>query len=218
MVNKPDPNELTRPRSSGAPTFGFPSKQNAAKNKLLEGSEIEGEVTHREVTQQTDPEDWTVKLFWDADPERPKWQLVITLQTKWRDPEIEGDDGKRRIFAKYKMLDAISDAVNEVGAPGVEVGGYLKVVHDDIIAPESKARSATKLFSATYTSLADRVASGATKVKPPVVKEEEPETKAEPVEEKATPATNDIDQEKAAAALAAITDPALRAKIGLPPL
>lgn len=214
MVNRPDPNEMTRPRTSGAPTFGFPSEQNKTKDKLIKGSEIEGEVTHREVTQETDPDDWTIKLFWNDDPERPKWQLVITLQTKWCDPEIEGDDGKRRIFAKFKMLNAISEAVNEVGAPGVEVGGYLKVVHDAIIPPESKARSATKLYTATYTSLADRVASGATNVTLPVVEKEE-----EPAAEKPAPKASDpIDAEKALAAMNAITDPELRKKIGLPPL
>lgn len=204
MSNRPDPNALVKKRV-GAKTFNFPSKVSEDKQELLQGSEIEGEVLDREVTQQTDPDNDNAPLFWDAEQTKPKWQLVITLGTKLRDPQNPDDDGKRRIFAKYKMLDAISEAVEEAEAEGVEVGGYLKVEHHDIIPPEKKHkhRSPTKLFRAEYTTAADRlVQTGGT----PKVEEPEP-AKAVDVETRGTdPATATIDPAAAAAALAALPE------------
>lgn len=202
MTNRPSPDDLLGGRK-GAKTFNFPSKCSEDKQKLIKGSKIEGEVVEREVTQQVNPDDYNEKLYWDVEETKPKWQLVITLQTTLKeDPE---DDGKRRIFAKWHLLNAISGAVADAEAPGVEVGGYLVVDHNAITPPEKKHHSPTKLYEAEYTSAADRLVQkggSAPAKEEPVVEVEEP----------AAPAG--VDADAALAALAALT-PAQRKALGL---
>lgn len=205
MSNRPNPKDLLK-RRKGAPTFNFPNEVNKKKDTLISGSEIEGKVVDTEVTQQTDPENDYAPKFWNDDPEKPMWQLVVTLATDLRD-DAE-DDGKRRIFAKYKLLDAISDACEEAGVDNLEIGGYLHVVHDDIIPPDKPTRSATKLYTAKYTP-----------VKSTILKdgggdpEKEPAIKAKATEPKEDE-SDGIDADAAAAVIAALT-PAQRKAIGL---
>jgi len=209
-MNKPDPNALVK-RRVGAPTFNFPHvvmNEKTLNEKFVSGSKIAGEVVHREVTQQTDTDN--NPKFWDAEQQKPMWQLVITLQS---DVERDGpdDDGKRRIFAKYKMLDAISEAVEEADAEGIEVGGYLEVEHHDIVPPEKKGRSGTKLFRAKYTPLADRVASGKTSA--PVAETQDDDAGVHTAKPSTTEEV-DIDPAAAQAALDALPE-ALKRQFGL---
>jgi hypothetical protein len=69
-------------------------------------------------------------------------QLVVVLQTEHRNwdaalkpakdadgnPRPASDDiGHRALFVKFKLRDAIADALKEAGAKGLEVGGELAV-------------------------------------------------------------------------------------------
>src|SRR5690348_8105410 len=59
---------------------------------------------------------------------QPKMQAVITIRTDERDPEIEDDNGMRRIYvASPNMRAAIAAAVKKAGATGLAVGGTLGV-------------------------------------------------------------------------------------------
>jgi hypothetical protein len=92
----------------GAPTAKFPTI----------GTVHRGEILSMEKKQQT--------LFWDNG--EPRWEIVFTIQTDETDPEIEDDDGKRRIYAKGQMRVAIKDAVAATGYRGSSlVGGQLAV-------------------------------------------------------------------------------------------
>lgn len=65
----------------------------------------------------------------------PIWGVVVTVQTTDRDPAVEGDDGRRRIFIDGSLgkddrkfdsrRRAVRDAVEAANAPGLELGGEL---------------------------------------------------------------------------------------------
>ncbi|QFG09452.1 hypothetical protein I5H08_gp035 [Mycobacterium phage Yuna] len=79
----------------------------------------------------------------------PRMQLVVTVQTDLIDPEIEDDDGLRRLFVKGEMRKAVQKAVITAGARGLDVGGelYLTYVGD---GEKQGNLSAPKLYTAVY--------------------------------------------------------------------
>lgn len=100
------------------------------------------------VTQELDFDTREPK-WWDDAKTQPKLMTVIKVQTDHRvDDE---DDGVRTFFAKFKMRDAIRDAVKATGAKGVLPGGWLSVTY---YADEPKKQGhrgkPVKLYSAQY--------------------------------------------------------------------
>ncbi|QFG08456.1 hypothetical protein SEA_GUANICA15_70 [Mycobacterium phage Guanica15] len=90
----------------------------------------------------------------------PRMQLVVTVQTDLRDPEVEDDDGKRRLFVKGEMRKAVQKAVIAAGARGLDVGGELYVTYTG--DGEKKGNlDPPKLYSATYTKPAPGAAPAA---------------------------------------------------------
>ena len=108
---------------------------------------VEGVVTEPPgVTQELDFDTREPK-FWDDG--KPKLLTVIKIQTELR--VDDDDDGVRTIFAKFKLRDAIRDAVKAAGAKGVLPGGFLSVTYvaDEPKKPGHRGK-AIKLYSATY--------------------------------------------------------------------
>lgn len=111
------------------------------------GVRLSGRVVHRETRLQTVFGTGEVKKWPSGDP---MYQLVVHVQTTWRDPSIENDNGVRAIYVKGKLFtDAVRDAVRAAGAPGVEVGGMIDVVYtgDDM---SSKAPIKPKMYQVRY--------------------------------------------------------------------
>jgi hypothetical protein len=124
----------------GAPTAKFPTP----------ATRVEGFITEKpSVQQQRDPADGKPKFWTDGNP---MMQLVVTVQTVLRDPTIQDDDGRRRIFVKGQMKHAIQDAVKLVGGAGLEVGGYLAVTYTHDGQKTNNAFNAPKQYRAEYTS------------------------------------------------------------------
>ncbi|XTZ17069.1 hypothetical protein ACQSSU_06730 [Micromonospora echinospora] len=63
--------------------------------------------------------------FWPSGD--PKMQIIVTLQTDQRDPADQHDDGKRRLHIPPRMMAPVREAVQRVGAKGLEIGGRLAV-------------------------------------------------------------------------------------------
>lgn len=63
--------------------------------------------------------------FWPSGD--PKMQILVTLQTDQRDPADQEDDGKRRLHISPRMMAPVREAVQRVGAKGLEIGGRLAV-------------------------------------------------------------------------------------------
>ncbi|UVD40925.1 hypothetical protein [Mycobacterium phage Kashi_VT1] len=99
-----------------------------------------------EQRQQTDYKTGDLLTWKDGSP---RMQLVVTVQTDLRDPEIEDDDGKRRLFVKGEMRKAVQKAVIAAGARGLDVGGELHVTYTGD-GDKKGNLDPPKLYSATY--------------------------------------------------------------------
>lgn len=119
----------------------------AAKFETI-GTTVSGQICAQpEVTQQSDL-DTGKPLFWDDG--RPRMQLVVTVQTDQRDPEITDDDGKRKFYIRAKLQDAVRAAVRASQAKGLEVGGTLAITYVADGEQKKRGYNPPKLYSATY--------------------------------------------------------------------
>ena len=108
------------------------------------------------VKQQTDIRDGH-PLTWDNGD--PKMQLVVTIQTDLRDPQITDDDGRRALYVKgstkagcKSMHDAVATAVRAAGAKGLAVGGRLTVQLVGTEPSQTRGFSDRKLWAASYAA------------------------------------------------------------------
>lgn len=117
------------------------------------GTTVTGRITEKPTVQQQ--KDYTTEQpkFWDDGT--PMMQLVVTVATNERDPEITDDDGVRRIYVKGNLKTAVASAVRAAGARGLEVGGILAVTYTGDGEKKNPKFNAPKLFSAVYTSAAN---------------------------------------------------------------
>lgn len=123
----------------GAPTAKFPTP----------GTVVGGRITERPTLEQQRDIKTGEKKFWSNGDQM--MQLVVTVQTDQRDPAIEDDDGKRRIFVKSHMKNAVADAVRTAGAKGLEVGGSLWVKFTHELPASGPGMSPPKQYEAKYT-------------------------------------------------------------------
>lgn len=122
--------------AQGVPSAKFPTI----------GTAVKGTIEHLEVSQQRDFTSGEPKFYDDG---KPMNQLVITLATDDRDPEIESDDGTRRLFVKGQMLTAVRGAVKASGAQLLE-GGTLAVKYVGDKAAEKRGMNPAKQYEAAY--------------------------------------------------------------------
>ena len=85
---------------------------------------------------------------WDNGQE--KEQIVVNLQTTERDPELENDDGQRRLFLKGNLQKAVAAAVRSSGAKGLAIGGVIKATYTGDGIKPSATLNAPKEFKAVY--------------------------------------------------------------------
>lgn len=107
------------------------------------------------LSQQTDMKT-KAPQFWDSPHNtQPKMQLVITLQTSQRDPADASDDGRRALYVKGQMRQAIADAVRAAGADGLSVGGTLTVRYIGDGDQQDKTLDPPKHYDAAYQAPAN---------------------------------------------------------------
>ncbi|MGI5443359.1 hypothetical protein ACQEV4_40295 [Streptomyces shenzhenensis] len=127
----------------GAPTAKFPTP----------GTTVGGQITEPPTLEQQRDIKTGEKKFWkDGDP---MMQLVVTVQTDQRDSSIEDDDGRRRIFIKGQMKNAVADAVRTAGSKGLEIGGTLWVRFTHELPPTGVGMSPPKQYEAKYVTAAN---------------------------------------------------------------
>lgn len=116
------------------------------------GDKIAGEVLSVVCPQAKDIKTGELQYWQEPKIEaNAKWNCVITLKTDQRDPSDPEDDGSRTIWLKWwgAQRTAIQQAMNEVGAEIIEVGGYLTAEYVGDL-PGVKGLSATKLYKYNY--------------------------------------------------------------------
>ena len=124
--------------TGGSPVVKFPNL----------GDKVVGVVTKVERTQQTDF-DTGKPAFWDDG--NPKMQFVFHLATDLRDPEVEDDDGSRRLCARAQMEKAIKEAIRVSGAGKDQiVGGKLAVQYAEDGTPKNPRHNPPKVYRAQF--------------------------------------------------------------------
>lgn len=116
------------------------------------GTSYSGRITEQPTVEQQ--RDFTTgnPKFWDDG--NPMMQLVVTIQTDQRDPSVEDDSGKRRLYVKGQLKSAVQDAVRAAGARGLEVGGTLTVTYTHDGQPKKAGFNPPKMFRAEYVAAA----------------------------------------------------------------
>lgn len=122
--------------SAGVPSAKFPDI----------GTKVEGRILRYELTQQKDL-DGNLKTF---DSGEPMMQIVFTLDTGVIDPDIEGDDGTRKVYAKAQMLQAVREAVKKTGHRGRLTGGILGVKYVRDGEATKRGFNAPKIYAAKF--------------------------------------------------------------------
>lgn len=112
------------------------------------GTTVGGPITQQpRVEQQKDLNTGEPKFWADG---KPMMQMLVTVQTDQRDPQIPDDDGQRTFYIKANSLKAVRDAVRRAGARGLEVGGILTITYTGDGEPTKRGFNPPKLYSATY--------------------------------------------------------------------
>lgn len=112
------------------------------------GDSVTGTLLDAEIVPITDPSGTVQK----DDQGRVREQIVYTLQTDLRDPNDEEDTGKRRVYAKWAIQRAISDALSDLGlsSVGLQEGGKITITHDRTTPAKTRGYSDAKLFTVEY--------------------------------------------------------------------
>ena len=87
--------------------------------------------------------------LWKDGTEREQWKIV--LQTDERDPSIDGDEGKRALYAYWHLEQAFKDALHEGGATKHNtIGGTLAVEFTGEDEPTGPGLNPPKLYRAQF--------------------------------------------------------------------
>lgn len=126
---------------SGIPAAKFPAIGTVVTGKIIEPPTVQ---------QQTEIGTGKPLTFDDG---KPRNQLVVTIQTESRDPEIEDDDGKRRFFVtgtKASEGGGMLGAFKRAGITDLLVGGTLTVTYTHDGARTSPAFNPPKQYEVSY--------------------------------------------------------------------
>lgn len=112
------------------------------------GDTVRGTIESLELQQQRDFKT-NEPLWWDPDTkQQPKMHLRVVLQTELRDEE--DDDGRRGVYIKGQMQQAVRDAIKKAGANQIKEGGTLAVKFDAEGKAPKEGLNKPKIYSAAY--------------------------------------------------------------------
>ena len=136
-----------------ADSFLLGSSSPSAKFPTI-GTTITGTIVEPPVVVDQRDFDGNIQTWDDGSAKK---QLVITIATDLRDPEIEDDKGIRKVYVSgskkpesKSLTAAIGGAVREAKANGLEVGGTLTVQYIGDGTPSKRGFNAPKQYAATY--------------------------------------------------------------------
>lgn len=135
-VALPDPNSLLTVQS--VPSISF-------KDAKI-GDSYTGTITNLETAQ--------VRNFETGDPEfwedgNPKLQIVVTLATDYLDPDVEGDDGTRKVYLFGQKLQAAKTAMKDAGVAKLEKGFKFTIKFAGEKPSSNKKYNNVKLYEIT---------------------------------------------------------------------
>ncbi len=111
------------------------------------GTLVKGEILDLTVQQQRDFATGLPKTWPDGNPME---QLVIAIQTDLRDPSIEDDDGKRRIFIDNKRKREAVAAAKKASGAKLARGGMIAMKCTGEEPSKTPGFRAAKTYVAQY--------------------------------------------------------------------
>jgi hypothetical protein len=132
----PDPNSLLVSKS--VPSISF-------KDAKV-GDSFTGTITDLETAQVRNYETGEPE-FWDDG--KPKLQIVVTLATDYLDPDLEGDDGSRKVYLAGQKLTAAKQAMKEAGISKLEKGFGFTIAFAGEKPSSNKKYNNVKLYGIT---------------------------------------------------------------------
>lgn len=125
----------------GAPSFKFAKP----------GDSVTGKITDLQLVQQRaySPTGLGELKTWPSGD--PMMQLNVTLQTDLRDPSLEDDDGKRRVYIDGRRIrEAVKDAYTKAGTDGLAVGGTYTQTFTGYDPKSQNPQNPAKLYEVVY--------------------------------------------------------------------
>lgn len=110
------------------------------------GTVVKGTIVSAKTSQQRDMDTDELKTWNDGSP---MMQIEIVLQTDERDPEVEDDDGQRKLWVKGGMMTAVKAAIKKANSK-LEAGGTLAVKYSGNGEPKKKGYNPPKQYVAEY--------------------------------------------------------------------
>jgi len=111
------------------------------------GDTVLGKVIERELRVQTDIDDPTITLYWDPDTrQRPKMQLVATLETHEPDETDENDTGLERLYIKGYMQNDFTNALRKARMRDLTPGTWVQVEFASEDAPKRRGMSGARHY------------------------------------------------------------------------
>lgn len=169
---------------------GAPSWKFTDPGTTREGTIKTPPKTHQERNYDpNNPGGGTPRVFPSGDP---IIGLTVEVQTTERDPSIEDDDGTRTFWIEGRYLkEAVRNAVRAAGAPGLEVGGKLKVTFTHREDPTDKR--SRKYWDVVYTPAGN----ASLMAEQPQAQPQQPAPAPAPAQPAAGPTAEDINTAKA---------------------
>jgi len=131
--NLPDPNELLA--SVSVPSLSF--------KDVKIGTAYTGIINDLQTVQVRDFASGEPK-FWDDG--KPQLQIQVTLDTELRDPEIEDDNGERRVYLFGQKLNAAKQALKDSGLGKFEIGMEFTIKFAGEKPAKTKGFNPVKLY------------------------------------------------------------------------
>lgn len=114
------------------------------------GAVVSGTVIEEPVSRQATDFKTKELKWWDKEKTQPVMEVVITIQTDERDPNVTDDDGRRRLFCGNRLLKAVREAIKDSGHKGSIVGGRLGVEYTGDGVPSERGLNPPKLYKAKF--------------------------------------------------------------------
>lgn len=135
--NAPSPDDLLF--GSGAKSYSF---------KTI-GETLEGILVGKDAQHKTDFVTKEKKYYSDGNA---IYQLVLTLKTELRNPEIEDDDGTRRVFCSPQLKTEVARAISAAGGKALTLGAKFRITFVREVPAQGNPK---KEYSVTVTMPAD---------------------------------------------------------------
>jgi hypothetical protein len=130
----------------------------ASHGDKIAGHLVGKDTQHKAKFNPQNPSDKSELMYFKSGD--PVLELILDLQTDERDPEVENDNGVRRVYVPFQMQQALQQAVKEAGIKkSLPLGSHIEITHTHSV-PSKGGGSPRKEYKVVVTGPADKIATG----------------------------------------------------------